>query len=249
MLYIVATPIGNLNDISPRAIYVLNSSDLILAEDTRITRVLLSKYGIGKPMISYHQHSKLKKIKEIIGFLKEGKTLSLVSDAGTPGINDPGNFLIHEILKELPDLKIVPIPGPNAAIAALSISGFPADKFVFLGFPPHKKGRQTFFKKIGDIEETVVFYESKHRILKTLGELIEISQIADRPIVVARELTKQFETIYRGTVNEIAQKLKSNYILGEFVIVINKKNQVRKDIDIVADRIVGWYQSQKQNEK
>ena len=242
MLYIVATPIGNLEDISPRAISALNSSDSILAEDTRVTRVLLSKYGIDKPLISYHQHSKVQKINEIINLLKNGKTLSLVSDAGTPGINDPGNFLIQEILKEfarLPagrqDLKIVPIPGPNAAITALSVSGFPADKFVFLGFPPHKKGRQTFFKKIGETEETVVFYESKHRILKALKELKELSVINDpvklpdgshgasRPIMVARELTKQFETIYRGTVDEVMGQLNKTKVLGEFVVVVRQK--------------------------
>ena len=232
MLYIIATPIGNLDDISSRAISALNSSDVILAEDTRVTRVLISKYGIDKPLISYHQHSKIKKINEIINLLKEGKTLSLVSDAGTPGINDPGNFLIQEILKELPDLRIAPIPGPNAAITALSVSGFPTDKFVFLGFPPHKKGRQTFFKRIGEIEETVVFYESKHRILKALRELKELSDIsklpddihgASRPIMVARELTKQFETIYRGTADEILEQLNKTKVLGEFVVVIRGK--------------------------
>ena len=225
MLYIVATPIGNLDDISPRAISVLNSSDLILAEDTRVTRALLSRYNIGRPLLSYHQHSKVKKIDEIVALLKNGKTLSLVSDAGTPGINDPGNFLIQEILKELPDLKIIPIPGPNAAITALSISGFPADKFVFLGFPPHKKGRQTFFKKIGDMEDIVVFYESKHRILKALEELKELANLQARPVVVARELTKQFETIYRGTVSEIMLTLSGHKdnTLGEFVVVIGPK--------------------------
>ena len=223
MLYIVATPIGNLEDISPRAISALNSSDLILAEDTRVTGVLLRKYAINKPMISYHQHSKVGRVSEIIENLKEGKILSLVSDAGTPGINDPGNFLIQEILKELPGLKVVPIPGPNAAIAALSVSGFPSDKFIFLGFPPHKKGRQTFFKKIGDIEETIVFYESKHRILKALGELREISNIGDRLLVVARELTKQFETIYRGTAGEVLEQLNRTKVLGEFVVVIRAK--------------------------
>ncbi|HXK41028.1 MAG: 16S rRNA (cytidine(1402)-2'-O)-methyltransferase [Candidatus Staskawiczbacteria bacterium RIFCSPLOWO2_12_FULL_37_15] len=223
MLYIVATPIGNLEDISLRAINILRNSDLILAEDTRVTRVLLSKYGIDNPMLSYHQHSRVGKINEIVNLLKNGKTLSLVSDAGTPGINDPGNFLIQEILKELPDLKIVPIPGPNAAITALSVSGFPADKFVFLGFPPHKKGRRTFFKMIGQVEETVVFYESKHRILKALEELRELSMLNDRPIMVARELTKQFETIYRGTVGEVAGQLNKTKVLGEFVVVIRAK--------------------------
>ena len=220
MLYIVATPIGNLEDITLRAISVLKSADFILAEDTRITRTLLSRYNINKPLISYHQHSKIKKINEIVGLLKENKTLSLVSDAGTPGINDPGNFLIQEILKELPDLKIIPIPGPNAAITALSVSGFPADKFVFLGFPPHKKGRQTFFKKIGEIEETIVFYESKHRIMKALEELRTIFNMGGGKLVVARELTKQFETIYRGTVSEVASQLNKTKVLGEFVVVV-----------------------------
>jgi len=157
--------------------------------------------------------------------LKEGMNLALVTDAGTPGINDPGNYLISEILKEIPDLKITPIPGPNAAIAALSISGFPTDKFIYLGFPPHKKGRQTFFKNIGQTAETVVFYESKHRILKALKELKDVSQIGERQIMVARELTKQFETIYRGTAEEVLNRLNLNKenLLGEFVIVINGK--------------------------
>lgn len=223
MLYVVATPIGNLEDISPRAISALNTSDIILAEDTRVTKVLLTKYGIDKPMLSYHQHSKIGKISKIVEMLKDGKTLSLVSDAGTPGINDPGNFLIQEVLKEIPDLQIIPIPGPNAAITALSVCGFPSDRFVFLGFPPHKKGRQTFFKKISDIEETVVFYESKHRILKALKELKEFSDIADRSIVVARELTKKFETIHRGTVDEILNQLDETKVLGEFVVVVKSK--------------------------
>ncbi len=223
MLYIVSTPIGNLEDITLRAISALNSSDIILAEDTRVTRVLLSKYGIDKPLISYHQHSKVQKINEIINLLKDGKTLSLVSDAGTPGINDPGNYLIQEILKELPDLKIVPIPGPNAAITALSVSGSRGARFGLPRSPPHKKGRQTFFKRIGELEETVVFYESKHRILKALEELRELSMLNDRPIMVARELTKQFETIYRGTVSEILEQLNKTKILGEFVLVIRTK--------------------------
>lgn len=221
MLYIVATPIGNLDDISLRAISVLKSADFVLAEDTRETFKLLNHYNIKRPIISYHQHSQLQKIEYIVELLKDEKSLALVSDAGTPGINDPGNYLIAKALEVIPDLKIVPIPGPNAAIAALSISGFPTDKFVYLGFPPHKKGRQTFFKKIGEIEETIVFYESKHRILKALLELKEISQIGSRPIVVARELTKQFETIYRGTVDEVVLKLNKDNILGEFVVVVS----------------------------
>jgi len=225
VLYIIATPIGNLEDISLRAVSVLNNVDLILAEDTRVTKILLDKYNIKTKMLSYHQHSSFQKINEIMGMLKEGMNLALVTDAGTPGINDPGNYLISEILKEIPDLKITPIPGPNAAIAALSISGFPTDKFIYLGFPPHKKGRQTFFKNIGQTAETVVFYESKHRILKALKELKDVSQIGERQIMVARELTKQFETIYRGTAEEVLNRLNLNKenLLGEFVIVINGK--------------------------
>ncbi len=223
MLSIIATPIGNLEDITLRAINVLSNADLILAEDTRVTRVLLDRYNIKKDVLSYHQHSGFKKIDHILELLKSGKNLALVTDAGTPGISDPGGYLISEALKAIPDLKIVPIPGPNAAIAALSISGFPADEFVFLGFPPHKKGRQTFFKRISEIESTIVFYESKHRILKTLEQLSSVSKIGDRELVIAREITKQFETIYRGKLEDVSMKLKKDNILGEFVIVINKK--------------------------
>src|SRR3989344_6773583 len=136
MLYIVATPIGNLEDITLRAINVLSNADLILAEDTRVTRNLLERYNIKKDVISYHQHSDFKKIDRIIEMLHEGRALALVTDAGTPGINDPGNYLVMKALEAMPDLKIVPIPGPNAAITALSVSGFPSDKFIFLGFPP-----------------------------------------------------------------------------------------------------------------
>ena len=224
MLFIVATPIGNLEDITLRAINVLNNADLILAEDTRVTRVLLDRYNIKKDLISYHQHSSFKKMDQIIGMLKDGKNLALVTDAGTPGISDPGGFLVSEALKAVPDLKVVPIPGANAAIAALSVSGFPADKFIFLGFPPHKKGRQTFFKKIGQLENTIVFYESKHRIIKALESLRDLSLLGDRNIVVCRELTKQFETIYRGTVDELLPKFKlDKNNLGEFVVVIENK--------------------------
>lgn len=220
MLYIIATPIGNLEDITLRAISTLNSVDLILAEDTRVTKVLLERYNIKKDVISYHQHSGFKKIDHIVELLKQGKNLALVTDAGTPGINDPGGFLVSEALKAIPDLKVVPIPGANAVIATLSVSGFPADRFVFLGFPPHKKGRQTFFKRIGKIESTIVFYESKHRILKALDALASI----DRPLVVCREMTKQFETTYRGTAQEILLKLHDKNLLGEFVIVMGPKN-------------------------
>jgi len=224
MLYIVATPIGNLGDITPRAITVLNNVDLILAEDTRVTRTLLEHYNVKKELLSYHQHSGRGMIERVIKLLEQGKDIALVSDAGTPGINDPGNFLIQEILKELPDVKIVPLPGANAAISALSISGFPTDKFTFLGFPPHKKGRQTFFRNIEAITHTVVLYESKHRITKALEQLASLG----RPLVVCRELTKQFETTYRGTAEEILLKLTGNNLLGEFVVVVGPKLKKQK---------------------
>ena len=220
-LYIVATPIGNLKDITLRALEILKSVDLILCEDTRVTRKLLLKYEIEKPLWSYHQHSRLNKIEQIINELSSGKNIALVSDAGTPGISDPGGILIQAIYEKLgDDVKIIPIPGPNAAVAALSISGFPADNFRFLGFPPHKKGRKTFFEKISRIEETVVFYESKYRIEKTLLELEKT--IGNRQIIMCRELTKQFETIYRGLAKECLDALRKDKILGEFVIVIRE---------------------------
>jgi 16S rRNA (cytidine1402-2'-O)-methyltransferase len=227
MLYVVATPIGNLDDLSVRAVSALHSADLIAAE----TRVLLERYNIKKEIISYHSHSTLQKIDKIIGVLSEGKKVALVSDAGTPGINDPGAYLVQKILEVMPNLRIVPIPGANAAITALSVSGFPADTFTYLGFPPHKKGRQTFFKELAMHEETLVFYESKHRIVKALEALQTISHLGARPIMVARELTKQFETIYRGTVEEVMRQMHDKNLLGEFVIVIGpgyKKKHVEE---------------------
>lgn len=221
-LYIVATPIGNLEDITLRALKVLNEVDLILCEDTRKTRILIDKYGIKKPLLSYHEHSKLRKIEQIINFLKSGKNLALVSDAGTPAISDPGGKLVKEILRVFGNkVTIIPIPGPSAVTAAASISGLPTDKFLFLGFPPHKKGRNKFFQKIAIAGETVIFYESTYRILRSLDELK--ASAGDRQIVVCRELTKMFETIYRGTVSEVLKKLKANTVKGEFVIVVGKK--------------------------
>jgi len=219
-LYVVATPVGNLGDITLRALETLKSVDLILCEDTRVTKNLLDHYQISKPQVSYHQHSDAKKIKEIISLLEEGKNLALVTDAGTPGISDPGNLLIRDLIRNNNHIEIVPIPGPNAAIAALSISGFPTDKFVFLGFPPHKNKRQRFFKEAAEKEETIVFYESGHRILKCLNELKEYFK-PERQIVVCRELTKKFETIYRGTIAEVAVRMQDER--GEFVVVVNKK--------------------------
>ncbi|MSU75655.1 MAG: rRNA small subunit methyltransferase 1 [Candidatus Magasanikbacteria bacterium] len=251
-LYIVATPIGNLGDITFRALETLKSVDLILCEDTRVTKKLLDHYKINKPTLSYHHHSDAKKVKEIKELLASGKNLALVTDAGTPGISDPGNQLVSVIarsgeratksrdasggqsprqepngeiatslattLTPRNDTIIIPIPGASAVTTALSISGFPTDKFLFLGFPPHKNKRQKFFKEVAAAEHTVVFYESGHRITKCLGELQSILD-PKQELVVCRELTKMFETIYRGTIAEIIeQKIDER---GEFVVVIS----------------------------
>jgi len=215
-LYIIATPIGNLKDITLRALETLKEVDLILCEDTRVTKKLLEHYNIEKPVESYHQHSNLNKIEKIKELLKQGKNLALVSDSGTPGISDPGNKLISILTGELMgDLGIISIPGPSAIISAAGISGFPMDKFVFLGFPPHKKGRQKFFKELSEYKYPVIIYESPHRIIKTLNELKNIN---DFDIVIGRELTKKFETIYRGKISEIIPKIEPR---GEFVIIVN----------------------------
>jgi len=224
-LYIVATPIGNLKDITLRAIEILKEVDFILAEDTRKTKILLDHYQIEKPLISYHQHSKLEKIDQIIDLLKEGKNLALVSEAGTPGISDPGNKLIEKVIESLGNkVKIIPIPGPSALTCAASISGFPMDKFLFLGFLPSKRKRKKIFEEIVKSRYPVILYESPYRILKTLKELHEakIKLNTELNIVVCRELTKKFETIYRGKIEEVAEKIKNDKIKGEFVIVINK---------------------------
>jgi len=221
MLYIIATPIGNLDDISKRALDVLRSVDFVLCEDTRVTKKLLNHFKITAATISYHEHSKLTKMDYIADLLRNNKGLALVSDAGTPGISDPGNRLIEYLLSLAPDLEISPIPGPNAAISALSISGFPTDEFLFLGFPPHKKGREKFFKEIAETNRAVVFYESPHRILKAL-EQMEKFLPAGRRLVICRELTKMFETVYRGTVGDIRSRIPTADIRGEFVVVVGR---------------------------
>ena len=222
ILYIVATPIGNLEDLTFRALKILKEVDLILCEDTRVTKKLLEHYGIKTPVLSYHQHSKLTKIDYILELLKEGKNLALVSDAGTPGISDPGNKLINEIVEKVEMVEIVPIPGPSAVTAAASISGFPMDKFLFLGFPPKKRKRKKFFEEVINSKYSVIFYESPYRILKTLKELqLEAKTYTLEPkIVVCRELTKKFETIYRGKIEEVIEKIEKDKIKGEFVVIV-----------------------------
>lgn len=225
-LFIVATPIGNLSDISHRALETLQRVDFVLCEDTRTTLKLLSHFNIKKPLIVYHQHSRLQKTEQIISLLRDDKDVALVCDAGTPGIADPGGKLIKEVLGVLPQVEVIPIPGACALTAALSISGFPADRFLFLGFPPAKKGRAKFFSEVLASEYTVVFYESCHRIMRTLQELgrADLLQKGEGlpfpSVVVCRELTKKFETIYRGTLAEVAKNIENDKVKGEFVVVI-----------------------------
>jgi len=220
-LFVVATPIGNLEDISQRALRILREVDFVVAEDTRVTKKLLFHFQIEKPLISYHHHSSQKEIEKVLGLLKKDKSIALTTDAGTPGISDPGGKLLSEVLKTSDlEMEIVPIPGPNAAVTALSISGFPSDSFLFLGFSPHKKGRKTFFQEVADSEYTIVFYESPHRIIKTLKEMSEHEDLKNRRIVVARELTKKFETIYRGTASEILEKSGEELARGEITVVV-----------------------------
>jgi len=218
-LYIVATPIGNLEDVSKRALRILSEVDLILCEDTRVTKKLLDHYGVRTPTLSYHQHSRLKRIEHIIQILKRGKNLALVSDAGTPGISDPGNQLIAR-LSQL-DIQIIPIPGPSAVAAAASIAGLAMDKFLFMGFPPVKKKRKRFFEEAANSKYSVIFYESPYRIIKSLTELRTIDN--GLSVVVCRELTKKFETIYRGTVEEVLEKLEKGEVKGEFVVIVKRK--------------------------
>ncbi|HLC38963.1 MAG TPA: 16S rRNA (cytidine(1402)-2'-O)-methyltransferase [Patescibacteria group bacterium] len=216
-LYIVATPIGNLADITLRALETLKKVDLIAAEDTRLTTRLLSRYEIKKPLISYHQHSRLSKIDEIIWELKNGKQVALVSDAGTPGIADPGASLILKALEN--KIEIIPIPGAQAAVTALSVSGFSESKFIFVGFLPKKKGRQTLLTQLSEMvfEGVLIFYESPYRINKTLLDLQ--NYFGDIEVVVARELTKIYESFYRGKISEVEKQIKAK---GEFVICLKK---------------------------
>lgn len=219
--YVIATPIGNMGDITLRAIETLKNVDLILCEDTRTTKNLLNKYAISKPTMSYHAQSKLSKTETIFKYLEEGKDLALVSDAGTPGISDPGAMLVSKIKESLPDVQVIPIPGASAVIAALSASGLPTHEFTFLGFLPHKKGRETLFKEIAEARRTMVFYESPHRILKTLESLIKFCP--EKKVCIARELTKIYEEFKTGTASEILEYLEKNPVKqkGEFTVVIS----------------------------
>jgi len=233
-LFVVGTPIGNLEDISLRALRVLKEVDVILCEDTRVTKRLLEKYEIkDKQLFAYNEQKSGIKIEKVIELLKEGKNVALVSDAGTPGISDPGAKLVSLIVEKFrsydPKLKtselqnfptIVSVPGPSALTAALSISGIPSDNFLFLGFLPHKKGRETLFKEISESKRPVVFYESPHRIIKTLESLGKFEP--QKSITTCRELTKVYEEVKSGTPQELLEyyKTRPEKIRGEFVVIV-----------------------------
>ncbi len=217
-LYIVATPIGNLGDMTFRAKEILESVDLIACEDTRHSGILLKHFDIKKPLLSFHSHSGRAKVDKIMDYLEKGDDVAMISDAGTPGISDPGYILIQEALNQ--DVEVIPIPGASAVITALSASGLPTDKFLYLGFLPVKKGRQKIIKSMADSPYTVVFYESPHRLEKTIREL-KTHLEPNTKITIAKELTKIYERFFRGTLNDIEEKLPPGKPKGEYVILIS----------------------------
>ncbi len=219
-LYLIPTPIGNLEDITLRAIRILKEADIILAEDTRTSRVLLKHLGIDKRMLAHHQHNEHQSTPEVVRMLLAGQSVALLSDAGTPGISDPGFLLVRESLKA--GIEIECLPGPTAFVPALVISGLPTDRFLFEGFLPPKKGRQTRLKELAMMEMTLVFYESPHKILKTLEQFCEYFG-AERQATVSRELTKMFEETLRGTLQELTDHFKTTEPRGEMVVIVAGK--------------------------
>jgi 16S rRNA (cytidine1402-2'-O)-methyltransferase len=220
MLYLVPSPIGNLADITFRAIDILKSVDLILAEDTRTSAYLLKHYNIEKPISPYHQHNEHKVLHHLVDQLSGGKTMALLTDAGTPGISDPAFLLVREAIKN--DIKVECLPGATAFVPGLVNSGLPTNRFVFEGFIPQKKGRQTLLKQLAEEERTMIFYESPMRLVKTLENFIEYFG-ADRQCCVSRELTKMFEENKRGTLQEVCDHFKQKTVKGEIVIVVQGK--------------------------
>lgn len=222
-LSVVATPIGNLGDMTLRALEILRAADAIACEDTRVTAKLLARYDIKKPLLVYHAQSGKLATTRVLTLLGEGKHIALVTDAGTPGISDPGSALVAEVRERLvDDVRIESIPGPSAVTAALSIAGVPTNEFTFLGFLPHKKGRQTLMKEIAQMSRTAVFYESPHRLEKALSELAA-ALAPERKVTVMRELTKIFESSVSGTSSEMVEYFKSHQkeVRGEFVVIVS----------------------------
>ncbi len=224
MLYIVPTPIGNLRDITLRALDILRAADLIVCEDTRQTQKLLVAYEIKKPLLSFHEHSSDGKLRQVMQALEEGKTIALVSDGGTPLISDPGFQILREVIRA--GIKVEVLPGPVAAVTALVASGLAIDSFCFFGFLPQKSAaRKKILSGFADREETLIFYESPFRLLKTLDNMNEV--LGPREAAVARELTKKFEEVARGPLPDLIQKFSAKKILGEIVIVVSGKDRKR----------------------
>jgi 16S rRNA (cytidine1402-2'-O)-methyltransferase len=220
MLYLVSTPIGNLGDITFRAIEILKSVDLIISEDTRKTSILLKRYEISKPQLAYNNFNEHSMTEKIVERLVNGEDIALVTNAGTPGISDPGYLLIHAALNS--EIPVTSIPGANAAVTALIISDLPAHSFTFRGFPPHKSGpRKRFFNQDKDSLHTQIYYESPYRLQIFLKDALDV--LGNRKIVIANDLTKKFETLYRGNIEEMIEKFSSETIRGEYTIVIEGK--------------------------
>ncbi len=218
MLYIVATPIGNLEDISLRALRLLKESDIVFCEDTRVTVKLLNRYEISVPLKSLHRHSSPRKVDEVAKICASKKIVTYVSDGGTPGVSDPVAMLVSKILEINRNASIIPVPGASALIAAASACGFPMERFTFLGFPPKKKKRERFFKEALSFSHPVIFYESPHNIVKALSQISSVQK--DREVVVFREMTKVHETTYRGTVEKVLEDLSKEEIKGEFTVIL-----------------------------
>lgn len=216
MLYVVATPIGNLGDVTERAKEIFAHVEIVLCEDTRVSSKLMAHLQVRPTLVAFHEHTDQLARKKIVDQLVSGIDMAIVTDAGTPCISDPGGFLVADAVAA--GVKVSPIPGASAAIAALSIAGIALDRFTFVGFPPNKKGREKFFREIGEIDHAVVMYESTHRIVKTL----EAMKGLHRKLIVCRELTKIHETIYRGTAESILDDLEKTSTRGEFVIVVDR---------------------------
>lgn len=217
ILYIVATPIGNLTDISERAIETLKGVDLIASEDTRTSKNLLSRFNIKTPQTSYHDHNEKSKAPGIIRAILAGKSVALISDAGTPLISDPGYTLVNMAIEK--GIEIIPVPGPSAILAALVTSGFPTDKFCFEGYPPRTEGKlKRFFERLADERRTIIFFETPHRIKKSLRIMMTI--LGDRDVFMGRELTKKFEEKLRDPVSSILENIENRTIKGEIVIVV-----------------------------
>ena len=217
MLFIVATPIGNLGDISQRALDTLRSADVVVSEDTRKTGFLLKHFEISKPQISFREDNEQRTLPKIMNLLDEGKTVALVTDAGTPAISDPGFVLVRAAVQA--GLALTAIPGPTALITALVISGLPVHSFTFRGFPPHKRGPRVRFLQVDAASpHTLIFYESPYRLKAFLADALEV--YGDRPAVIANDLTKMFETLYRGTLSQLKEKMENEEVRGEYVVVI-----------------------------